>query len=249
MASCAASVSSSRSLGCCSAALLTSRSRRPNECASRRKKSRRRRRPRARPRAGPLLDQRAGRARVLVLVEIENCDVGGLLGEADRDRAADPAVAAGDQRDLARELAGATILAHLGARLRGHLRAQTRLAVLLLGGMMLRLAGRHQFATFSRDLRTRPTRNASCAIDNAAAPGRFIAPSASRPAAADAGPTSSSRAPPRRAAHRLGRGRAARAPGLPRRRAACSVRAGLNAGPQPSAALRRLLSEPAPWEG
>ena len=89
--------------------------------------------------APPLfLDQLPGRAGVGVLVEIDDRDLGALLGEADRDRPADPAVAAGDQGDLAGELAGAPIVAHLGARLGRHLRAQAGLALLLLGGMVRR---------------------------------------------------------------------------------------------------------------
>ena len=119
--SCAAVMSSSRSCGCCSAALLTRRSRRPKAstaCATALAaealvadvaRDRDARRP------SSSISARVERG-VVVLVEIEDRDVGALLGEADRDRAADPAVAAGDQRDLARELAGAAVVPHLGAR-------------------------------------------------------------------------------------------------------------------------------------
>jgi hypothetical protein len=54
-----------------------------------------------------LLDQHAGRRGVLVLVEIDDRDVGALFRAADRDRAADAAVAAGDQRGLALSLPAA----------------------------------------------------------------------------------------------------------------------------------------------
>ena len=148
---CAALMSSSRSCGCCSAALLTSRSSRPNASTARATASRQKRLVAevARDRdAAPILrlDPALGRAGVVVLVEVEDRDVGPLLGETDRDRAADAAVAAGDQRGLAGELAGAPVVLHVGLRLGRHRRAQAGLAVLLLGGVVRGLGLRHGLA-------------------------------------------------------------------------------------------------------
>ena len=113
--SCAAVMSSSRSCGCCSAALLTSTSRRPKVSTALPTASRQKLSSPMSPGdrdAAPARPPRPGRGspRVVVLVEIEDRDVGALLGEADRDRAADAAVAAADQRDLAGELAGAAVV-------------------------------------------------------------------------------------------------------------------------------------------
>ena len=69
---------------------------------------------------------------VLVLVEVDDRDVGALLGEDDRDGAADAAVAAGDERDLAAQLAAGPVLAVLGLRPRRHLRLDAGPAVLVL---------------------------------------------------------------------------------------------------------------------
>ena len=90
-----------------------------------------------------LLDQRLGRLGVRVLVEIDDGDVRPLLGEPDRDRATDAAVTAGDQGGLTLELAGAPVVPHLRAGLWHHLRAQTRLPVLLLRRVVPGLGFRH----------------------------------------------------------------------------------------------------------
>src|SRR5690606_40108511 len=82
--------------------------------------------------AARFLDQCLGRCRIIVLVQIEDGDVGPLLGEADRDRTADAAVAPGDQRGHAVELADAAVVAHVRVWYGRHLGAQAGLAVLLL---------------------------------------------------------------------------------------------------------------------
>jgi hypothetical protein len=69
---------------------------------------------------------------VLVLVLVEDHHVGALLGEADGDRAADAAVAAGDDGALARELVGRLPVLHPVLGLRRHLRLDAGLMVLLL---------------------------------------------------------------------------------------------------------------------
>ena len=56
-----------------------------------------------------LLDDLAGLLGVVMLAQIEDRDVGALAGEQHRDRPADAAVGAGDQRDLALEPAGSRI--------------------------------------------------------------------------------------------------------------------------------------------
>ena len=53
-----------------------------------------------------LLDDLAGLGRVVMLAQIGNGDVGAFAREQRGDRAADAAVGAGDQRDLALEAAG-----------------------------------------------------------------------------------------------------------------------------------------------
>ena len=65
-----------------------------------------------------LFDLPLGLLRVLVFVEVDDGDVGALSGEKDGDGAADAAVAAGDERGLPVELAGAAVvgLLELGAR-------------------------------------------------------------------------------------------------------------------------------------
>ena len=77
-----------------------------------------------------LLDEPPGLLGVLVLVEVDDGDVGALLGEGDRDGAADAAVAAGDQGAPAFQ-APRRVLAH-GLRQRVHVGLETGLAVLLL---------------------------------------------------------------------------------------------------------------------
>ena len=119
-------MSSRRSCGCCSAALLTRMSSRPKASTRRATASWQNASSPMSPaiamqRRPCVLDQALGRLGVLVLVEVDDRDVGALLGEGDRDRAADAAVAAGDQRDLAVELAGGPVVPHLGTRLRRHL--------------------------------------------------------------------------------------------------------------------------------
>src|SRR5687768_2912598 len=47
-----------------------------------------------------LLDETLRLLRVIVLVQVDDADIGALFGERDRDRAPDAAVAARDQRDL-----------------------------------------------------------------------------------------------------------------------------------------------------
>jgi hypothetical protein len=77
------------------------------------------------------------------------------LAKADRDRAPDAAVAAGDQPDFAFELAGGAILAHLGARLGVHRRLPAGLPVLLLGRVVRGLRVRHgAYLSLSLDRRT-----------------------------------------------------------------------------------------------
>src|SRR4029079_12612442 len=55
------------------------------------------------------LDDRLGALRIVMLAQIDDRNVGALAGEQRRDRAADAAIAAGDQRDLALEPPGARI--------------------------------------------------------------------------------------------------------------------------------------------
>ena len=57
-----------------------------------------------------------GDARVLVFVEVDDRDVGAFAREQHRDGAADAGVAAGDQRDLALELAAAFVVRRFEAR-------------------------------------------------------------------------------------------------------------------------------------
>ena len=84
-----------------------------------------------RPAAG-LLDVARGLLGVVVLVEVGDDDVGALAGEGDRDRAADAAVGAGDDRRLAFEPPGPLVraLAVVGLGLEVGRRAGN---VLLLG--------------------------------------------------------------------------------------------------------------------
>src|SRR5215211_87245 len=92
-------------------------------------------------RASPLpLDERLRLLRILVLVEVGDRHVAALAGEENRHRAADPAVAAGDKRDLAVELAASAVLRGKGLGPRLHLVLEPRLARLLLGGTLLLLA-------------------------------------------------------------------------------------------------------------
>src|SRR5690606_117828 len=79
---------------------------------------------------------------VLVLLEVEDRHVGALLREVDRHGAADAAVAAGDRRDLALELAAGPVGLALVARRRDHLLLAPALPALLLGGHAARLAPR-----------------------------------------------------------------------------------------------------------
>jgi len=58
----------------------------------------------------------------LVFFEIDDHHVGALFGEGHRDRPADPAVPAGDNRDLVFQLIGAPIVPRLRFRLGLHLR-------------------------------------------------------------------------------------------------------------------------------
>src|SRR5437764_934827 len=74
---------------------------------------------------------------VLMLVQVDDGDVGAFLGEEDRDRPADPAVTTRDQRHAPIKLAAAAIVLILSAWLRGHLRFKPRLPVLVLGWLLL----------------------------------------------------------------------------------------------------------------
>jgi hypothetical protein len=93
-----------------------------------------------------------------MVVEVDDRNVGALLGEADRDRAADPAVATGDQRGPALELARGPVVAHLRARLGHHLRAPTWLTALLLSGVVRRLSFRHGEPSRLKLMRARESR-------------------------------------------------------------------------------------------
>src|SRR5690606_28301309 len=86
-----------------------------------------------------LLDLGGRHLGVVVLVEVDDGHVGTLHGEVDRDGSADPAIAAGDERHLALELAGGLVLLALisGGRLEFALAA--RLLVLVLGRALLAL--------------------------------------------------------------------------------------------------------------
>ena len=81
---------------------------------------------------------------VVLFVEVDDRDVGALARECDGDRAADAAVAAGDQGSPALELAAAAVLRALGLRTRRHLRLDPGPALLRLRGtkplLVVRLA-------------------------------------------------------------------------------------------------------------
>ena len=77
------------------------------------------------------LDQARGLLRVVVFFQIEDRDQRALARHRDRDRAADAAVAAGDDRDLVLELADAGIFRQV-FRPRPHLAFDARLMVLRL---------------------------------------------------------------------------------------------------------------------
>ena len=82
------------------------------------------------------LDQARGFLRVVVFLQIEDRDQRALARHRDRDRAADAAVAAGDDRDLVLELSDAGILRHV-FRPRPHLALDARLMVLHLRRLLV----------------------------------------------------------------------------------------------------------------
>src|SRR5690606_15422589 len=73
----------------------------------------------------------------VVLLQVEDRDVGALLGEVHGHRAADAAVAAADDRDLAVQLAARPVVLALVARLGRHLPLVAGLLVLLLRWSLL----------------------------------------------------------------------------------------------------------------
>src|SRR5690606_6154259 len=72
-----------------------------------------------------------------VLLQVDDRDVGALLGEVQRHGASDAAIAAGDQRHLALELAGGLVVGPLVPGLGDHLVLAPGLPVLLLGRLAL----------------------------------------------------------------------------------------------------------------
>src|SRR5690606_21739327 len=77
--------------------------------------------------------------RVIVLVEVDDGDVGALLREVHRDCAANTAVSATDQGYLAAQLAGRPVRFALVTRRRFEFTFDTRLPVLMLGWSLLLL--------------------------------------------------------------------------------------------------------------
>src|SRR5687767_11293594 len=67
-----------------------------------------------------LLDQAFRFLRVVVLVQVDDAEVGAFLGERDRDRAPDAAVPARDERDLVAQLPAAALLRIVALRARSH---------------------------------------------------------------------------------------------------------------------------------
>ena len=128
-------------LGCCSAALLTRMSSRPNSfdrlLAPRRwQNSSSPMSPAIASSARPsCFDQRfASRRASSCSFEIDDRDVGAFAGERDRHGAADAAVAAGDQRHLAFSLPVPRVVRRV-IRPRVHWRFAARLVLLLLWGL------------------------------------------------------------------------------------------------------------------
>ena len=109
--SCFAVIFSSRACGCCSAALLTRISRRPNsfttsrDCALAEGWNPRHRLPLGSARFCPPPRQVAASPVVVVLLEIEDRDVGALASERHGHRATDAGIAACDERRAAQETA------------------------------------------------------------------------------------------------------------------------------------------------
>ena len=84
------------------------------------------------------MSQRAGGVPgVLVLLQVGDGHVGPLLGEGHGDGAADPGVAAGDQRGAAVEEAAALVVGHLVARLGLHALGAARVLLLLRRKLLL----------------------------------------------------------------------------------------------------------------
>src|SRR5690606_2466739 len=77
---------------------------------------------------------------VLVFVLVDDGDVRPLAGEGDGRGAADAGVAAGDDRDLAQELAAAAVGLLAGDRLRAHAGLEAGLAALPLAWALVLLA-------------------------------------------------------------------------------------------------------------
>ncbi|MGX0523463.1 hypothetical protein ACUXMH_000617 [Ralstonia pickettii] len=86
-------------------------------------------------------DEAAGLVGVVVFVQVRDQHIGAFLGKADGDRAADAAVAAGDDGHLVCELAAADVIFHFGLRAGGHVGFSARLTVLMLWRLLLGLVG------------------------------------------------------------------------------------------------------------
>ena len=67
-----------------------------------------------------LLDQSLRLFRVVVLVQVDDADIGTFFRERDRHGAPDATVAAGDERDLSAELPAAALLRVVALRARPH---------------------------------------------------------------------------------------------------------------------------------
>jgi len=80
-----------------------------------------------------LLDVARGVLRVVVLAQVGDDDVGALAGEGDCHGPADPAVAAGDDRPLSGQPAGALVALLAVVRPRGHLAQRAGRGLLLSG--------------------------------------------------------------------------------------------------------------------
>ncbi len=90
--------------------------------------------------------QALGLTRVLVFFEIGDRNVRSLFRKGNRDRATDPAVAAGDKRDLVSQLSAAVMLFILGYRARLHLVFAARLPVLMLGWLTFLVPGHKELS-------------------------------------------------------------------------------------------------------